>query len=62
MGKKLITVADVVATYGLSERTVRRYLAEGVLSARRCGKRSIRLDAEQVERELIGEQIGGVSA
>jgi excisionase family DNA binding protein len=54
MGKK-ITVRDVCSTYGLSERTVRRYLAEGLLTATRVGPRLIRLDAEQVERALTGE-------
>lgn len=59
-GKKLITVADVVQQFGLSERTVRRYLAEGRLSAVRVGPRLIRLDAEQVERELLG-RVGGAA-
>ena len=60
MGRK-ITVAQVVENYGLSERTIRRYLAEGVLTAQRCGKRSIRLDADQVERELMGPPVGGTT-
>ena len=49
-----ITVRDVCQTYGLRERTVRRYLAEGRLTATRIGPRLIRLDAEQVERALTG--------
>jgi len=60
MGKK-ITVRQVCDTYGLSERTVRRYLAEGRLTAQRIGPRLIRLDAEQVDRELTGRPIGGAA-
>ena len=61
MGQK-ITVQQVVATYGLSERTVRRYIAAGLLTAHRCGPRLIRLDAEQVERQLLGARVGGNAA
>ena len=53
MSQKL-TVRDVCQTYGLSERTVRRYLAEGLLTATKVGPRLIRLDAEQVEQALTG--------
>lgn len=60
MGRK-ITVADVVREYGIGERTVRRYIASGKLTARRIGPRLIRLDADQVERELMGEKIGDIT-
>ncbi|GLE53730.1 excisionase family DNA-binding protein [Mycobacterium montefiorense] len=58
MGKK-ITVREVVNTYGIGERTVRRYIADGRLTAYRMGPRLIRLDAEQVEQELIGDPVRG---
>ncbi len=50
-----ITVRDVCQLYGLSERTVRRYLSDGRITAVRIGPRLIRLDAEQVERALTGD-------
>ena len=57
-GRKLMTVAEVVREYGLGERTVRRYIASNRLTAFRVGPRLIRLDADQVERELIGAKLG----
>lgn len=62
MAGRKITVAEVVREYGLGERTVRRYIASGRLTAFRVGPRLIRLDADQVERELIGDKIGGNAA
>ncbi len=61
MGKK-ITVADVVSDYGISERTCRRYIAEGRLVARRVGPRMIRLDADEVEAALFGTKVNSNSA
>lgn len=57
MGKK-ITVADVVREYGIGERTCRRWIAEGRLTAYRIGPRLIRLDADQVADQLLGQQVG----
>jgi excisionase family DNA binding protein len=62
MAGRKITVADVCEKYGLGERTVRRYVASGRLTAWRVGPRLIRLDADQVERELIGDKLGGNAA
>jgi excisionase family DNA binding protein len=58
MAGRKITVAEVVREYRLGERTVRRYIASGRLTAYRVGPRLIRLDADQVERELIGAKLG----
>ena len=47
----LITIANAVATYGVSERTVRRWLAEGRLTRfTRQGDRRHRVDRREIER------------
>jgi excisionase family DNA binding protein len=56
VGKKL-SIQEVAAIYGVSPRSVRRYIAAGRLTALRVGPRLIRLDAAQVEKELGGEPI-----
>lgn len=58
MAKK-ITMQEAADTYGVSTRTIRRYIAAGTLTAYRVGPRMIRLDPEQVARQLCGEPIGG---
>lgn len=57
MGKKL-SIDQVAKDYNISRRSVRRYIAEGRLTAIRVGPHMIRLDAEQVAREL-GEPVTG---
>jgi excisionase family DNA binding protein len=52
-----ITIAQVADQYGLSTRTIRRYIADGRLTAYRIGPRAIRLDAEQVRRQLDGDPV-----
>jgi excisionase family DNA binding protein len=59
MSRKWITIRAVCEEHGLGERTVRRYIAEGKLTAYRVGGRLIRLDAEEVERQLITPLGGG---
>ena len=53
--RNLTSVPDVARYYGISERTVRRRIAEGALTAYRIGPRIIRVDADEVETlfELI---------
>lgn len=53
-----ITLQEAADTYSVSERTLRRYIASGRLRAWRVGPRLIRLDAEQVAEQLLGEPIG----
>lgn len=43
-----LTLTDVSRDYGISERTLRRYIAEGVLPAYRLGPRLIRIDPDDV--------------
>ena len=57
MGKQ-ITMQEV-AEFGVSTKTIRRYIAAGRLTAYRFGPRMIRLDADQVRRELLGAPVGG---
>jgi excisionase family DNA binding protein len=57
MGQKKVTIAQVAEQYELSTRTVRRYIAEGRLTAYRIGPRVIRLDAEQVRLQLDGDPV-----
>jgi excisionase family DNA binding protein len=47
-----VTLQEVADSYQLSIRTLHRYIASGRLTARRVGPRLIRLDPEQVEKEL----------
>jgi excisionase family DNA binding protein len=54
---KTISMAEVADNYGISLTTIRRYIAAGKLTAYRIGPRMIRLDAAQVERELLQNQI-----
>src|ERR1700757_3565698 len=54
--KKYITLNEVAETYGVSTRTVLRYLAEGRLKGYRVGPKLIRFNADEVERALVGER------
>jgi excisionase family DNA binding protein len=55
--KKMLSIQEVADIYAVSDRSVRRYIASGRLTAFRVGPRLIRLDAAQVEQELGGEPI-----
>jgi excisionase family DNA binding protein len=50
--RRHVTLREVADSYQLSIRTRRRYIASGRLTAHRVGPRLIRLDPEQVEKEL----------
>lgn len=50
---RLITTAEVATTYGVSLTTVHRWIKDGRLSAYRVGPRFLRVDADEVERQLI---------
>jgi len=55
---KKITMQEAAETYGVSVKTIRRYIATGRLTAERIGPRLIRLDADQVHKQLA-EPVGG---
>lgn len=46
--KRHLSLKEAAAWYGVSERTLRRRIAEGKLPAFRVGPRSIRVTAEDV--------------
>jgi excisionase family DNA binding protein len=56
MGRKQ-SIQQVAEAYGLSPRTIRRYIAAGRLTAIRVGPRVIRRDADQVRKQLDGEPV-----
>ncbi|WLP91440.1 helix-turn-helix domain-containing protein [Gordonia sp. NB41Y] len=56
------TVDDIATQFGISTKTVRRYITTGRIPAHRVGPRLIRLDAEEVSRALLGERLGGGAA
>lgn len=49
------TIKETAERYGISTTTVRRYIAEGRITAHRVGPRLIRVDLEQAQRELFGD-------
>lgn len=51
---KPASVKEVAADLGISEGTVRRWLAQGRISGVRIGPKLIRLDLDQVKQELYG--------
>jgi excisionase family DNA binding protein len=59
---KQISMQEAADTYGVSTKTIRRYIASGRLTAYRVGPRLIRLDAEQVRDQLLGSPVGGGDA
>ena len=48
-----VPIATVCKQYSISVRAVRRYIAEGRLTAYRVGPKLIRLDLDEVQRELL---------
>lgn len=44
-----LTIQEVAALYAVSERTVRNWVAEGKLDARRIGGRIIRIESRSLE-------------
>jgi excisionase family DNA binding protein len=53
---KLISIQTAASDYGVCERTIRRYIDKGWLTAHRVGPKLIRLDSEQVREQLLGSQ------
>lgn len=54
--KKYVNDHEIAETYGISERTVARYVKTGLLRAHRIGPKLVRFDADEVKRALIGEE------
>jgi excisionase family DNA binding protein len=56
MAKK-ISMQEAADLCGVSETTIRRYIAAGLVTAYRVGPRMIRLDADQVAEQLLGTPV-----
>lgn len=54
-----LTVATVAADLNIHPATVRRYIADGLISARRVGPKLIRIRASDVEKFKDG--LGGLA-
>jgi len=52
---KYATLKEAAERFGISQTTLRRYVADQRITAHRVGPRLIRVDIEQVERELFGD-------
>lgn len=50
--RTLVSLADAADRLGCSPRTIRRWIAEGRLTAYRLGSRAIRIDLEQIDALL----------
>jgi len=62
MAKKTMTIKAAADEFGVSTRTIRRYIQANRLTAYRIGPKLIRLDADEVARQLGGNVIGRCSA
>ncbi|WP_301120302.1 excisionase family DNA-binding protein [Mycolicibacterium fortuitum] len=47
------SIKQAAIKYGLSEKTIRRRIADGTITAWRVGPRLIRVDMDQLESELL---------
>ena len=54
--KQAITVRQIEDRWGISQRTIYRYIQQGRLKPFRVGPRLIRFDADEVEQALVGER------
>lgn len=50
--RRIGSLADAAESLGVNERTVRRYIADGRLTAFRLGPRLVRVDLAEVEAML----------
>lgn len=51
---QLPTYREATQITGYNERTLRRWVNEGVLTAYRLGRRSVRLDLRSIRAERVG--------
>lgn len=54
-GRTRITISQAAESYSVSTRTIRRWIAAGILTGYRVGPTLIRLDADEVE--ALGRRI-----
>ncbi|MBN7412666.1 helix-turn-helix domain-containing protein [Mycobacteroides abscessus] len=48
-----ISIPEVAEKFGVSPRTIRRYIAAGRLTAYRVGPRLIRVDVNEAQKQLL---------
>jgi excisionase family DNA binding protein len=53
---KQLSVRQVAEIYGVNQRTVRRWIDRGFLTAYRVGSKTLRLDSDQVREQLESER------
>jgi excisionase family DNA binding protein len=56
MAKK-ITMQEAAEIYGVCPSTIRRYITAGLITAYRVGPRVIRLDADELDEQLLGAPV-----
>jgi excisionase family DNA binding protein len=52
MPASFASISDIAARYGVSQRTVRRWIARGLIEAYRVGPRLLRVDPDEVDALL----------
>jgi excisionase family DNA binding protein len=50
---KMVSIAASADHYGVSQQTVRRWIASGKITAQRVGPRLIRIDLDEIESKII---------
>lgn len=53
MPRRLVRMRTVADQYDVSERTIRAWIADGLLTAYRIGPRALRLDLAEVEALIV---------
>lgn len=52
MAANMLSMDDAARRYGVSTKTVRRWIASGQINAIRVGPRLIRIDADELDRQI----------
>jgi excisionase family DNA binding protein len=60
--RKFVSPTQAAEMYGISRRSIHRYITQGLLPAYRIGPCNIRLDADEVERILLGNRMGAMES
>jgi excisionase family DNA binding protein len=50
---KMVSIAAAADHYGVSQQTVRRWIASGRITAHRVGPRLIRVDLDEIEAKIV---------
>ena len=57
MARNTMTLTEAADTYGVSQRSLRRYMAAGPITAYRVGPKLIRLDPDELDDQLFSEPV-----